>query len=139
VRDLEGVSIDRERFERIVPKLELNPSVFFLAEEARRRLVYYLISNQLNHVVAAVSRLADAPEGDLWRSIAEVLSTAAEDGPTASLVAWLLEAETLPAKANFTSCFAGRGERPDYVEIPNPLRPAPRDGDALQQSTVAPS
>ena len=139
VRDLEGVSIDRERFERIAPKLELNPSIFFLAEEARRRLVYYLISNQLNHVVAAVSRLADAPEGDLWRSIAEVLSTAAEDGPTASLVAWLLEAETLPAKANFTSCFAGRGERPDYVEIPNPLRPAPRDGDALQQSTVAPS
>ena len=139
VRDLEGVSIDRERFERIAPKLELNPSVFFLAEEARRRLVYYLISNQLNHVVAAVSRLADAPEGDLWRSIAEALSTAAEDSPTASLVAWLLEAETLPAKANFTSCFAGRGERPDYVEIPNPLRPAPRDGDALQQSTVAPS
>lgn len=137
VRDLEGVSIDRERFERIAPKLELDPSVFFLAEEARRRLVYYLISNQLNHVVAAVSRLADAPEGDLWRSIAEALSTAAEDSPTASLVAWLLEAETLPAKANFTSCFAGRGERPDYVEIPNPLRPALRDGYALQQSTVA--
>lgn len=137
VRDLEGVSIDRERFERIAPRLELNPSVFFLAEEARRRLAYYLISNQLNHVVAAVSRLADAPEGDLWRSITEALSTAAEDSSTASLVAWLLEAETLPAKANFTSCFAGRGERPDYVEIPNPLRPAMRDGYALQQSTVA--
>ena len=137
VRDLEGVSIDRERFERIAPKLELDPSVFFLAEEARQRLVYYLISNQLNHVVAAVSLLADAQEGDLWRSIAEALSTAAEDSPTAGLVAWLLEAETLPAKANFTSCFAGRGERPDYVEIPNPLRPALRDGYALQQSTVA--
>lgn len=137
VRDLEGVSIDRERFERIAPKLELNPSVFFLAEEARRRLIYYLISNQLNHVVAAVSRLADAPEGDLWCSIAGALSTAAEDSPTASLVAWLLEAETLPAKANFTSCFAGRGERPDYVEIPNPLRFALRDGYALQQSTAA--
>ena len=137
VRDLEGVSIDRERFERIAPKLELDSSVFFLAEEARQRLVYYLISNQLNHVVAVVSRLADAPEGDLWRSIAEALSSAVEDSPTASLVAWLLEAETLPAKANFTSCFGGRGERPDYVEIPNPLRPALRNGYALQQSTVA--
>ncbi|HKY82245.1 MAG TPA: IucA/IucC family protein [Sphingobium sp.] len=137
VRDLEGVSIDRERFEPIAPQFELDPSVFFPAEEARQRLVYYLVSNQLNHVVAAVSRLADAPEGDLWSSIAEALSAAVEDSPTASLVTWLLDAETLPAKANFTSCFAGRGERPDYVKIPNPLRPTLRDKYALPQRTVA--
>lgn len=137
VRDLEGVSIDRERFEPIAPQLELDPSVFFPAEEARRRLVYYLVSNQLNHVVAAVSRVADVPEAGLWDAIAAALSAAAEDSPTASLVAWLLDAESLPAKANFTSCFAGRGERPDYVEIPNPLRLAARDGHALPRRTVA--
>lgn len=137
VRDLEGVSIDRERFERIAPGLDLDPSVFFPGEEARQRLVYYLISNQLNHVVAAVSRVADVPEAGLWNAVTEALSTAAEDSPTASLVTSLLEAETLPAKANFTSCFAGRGEWPDYVEIPNPLRSALRDGHALQQRTVA--
>ncbi|MBB4641423.1 IucA/IucC family protein [Rhizorhapis suberifaciens] len=137
VRDLEGVSIDRERFEHAAPDLELDPSVFFPAAEARQRLVYYLVSNQLNHVVAAVSRLADAPEGDLWGVIAEALSTANEDREMATLITWLLEAETLPAKANFTSCFARRSERPDYVEIPNPLRRAVRDGHALPQRTVA--
>lgn len=116
MRDLEGVSIDRERFQSIAPGLDLDPSVFFPVGEARQRLVYYLISNQLNHVVAAVSRLADMPEADLWLAVAEALSTSTEDGETASLIAWLLAAETLPAKANFTSCFAGCGERPDDRE-----------------------
>jgi siderophore synthetase component len=137
VRDLEGVSIDRERFEGIAPGLDLDPSVFFPAGEARQRLVYYLISNQLNHVVATVSRLADVPETGLWHAVAGTLSAAGEDRETAGLITWLLDAETLPAKANFTSCFAGRGERPDYVEIANPLRLAVQDGRTRSQWAAA--
>jgi siderophore synthetase component len=133
VRDLEGVSIDRERFEGIAPGLDLDLAVFFPAGEARQRLIYYLISNQLNHVVAAVSRLADVPETGLWRVVAGTLSAAGEDRETAGLITWLLDAETLPAKANFTSCFAGRGERPDYVEIANPLRLVVQDGRTRSQ------
>lgn len=121
VRDLEGVSIDRERFKSVAPGLDLDTSVFSPAEEARQRLVYYLISNQLNHVVAMIARLVDVPEITLWHAAADTLANLAEDGETEGLVAWLLEMETLPAKANFTSCFAGRGERPDYVAIANPL------------------
>ncbi|QPI71969.1 IucA/IucC family protein [Sphingobium sp. Cam5-1] len=140
VRDLEGVSIDRERFESIAPKpslhLDLDPSVFFPAEEARHRLVYYLVSNQLNHVVATIARLADMSETGLWRAVIEILSTTAEDAETAGLVTWLLAAKTLPAKANFTSCFAGRGERPDYVAIANPLRLAVQEKIAGQQPTA---
>lgn len=136
VRDLEGVSIDRERFEAIAPGLDLDLSVFFPAEEARQRLVYYLISNQLNHVVATVSRLADVSETGLWRAVAGTLSAAGEDRETAGLITWLLDAETLPAKANFTSCFAGRGERPDYVEIANPLQLAVHDRRARSQRTA---
>jgi siderophore synthetase component len=141
VRDLEGVSIDRERFEGIAPKpslhLDLDPSVFFPAAEARQRLVYYLISNQLNHVVAAVSRLADVPETGLWHAVAGTMFAAGEDRETAGLITWLLDAETLPAKANFTSCFAGRGERPDYVEIANPLRLGVQDGRTRSQWAAA--
>lgn len=136
VRDLEGVSIDRERFESIAPGLDLDPSVFFPAEEARYRLVYYLVSNQLNHLIATVARLADVSETDLWRTVVQILSTAAEERETTGLIVWLLAAETLPAKANFTSCFASRGERPDYVAIANPLQLAARDGRARPQQTV---
>lgn len=124
VRDLEGVSIARDRFEHIAPPLDLDPSVFLPADEARHRLAYYLVSNQLNHVVATIARLADVPEPGLWHSVAEALTEADEDRETTRLVAWLLALETLPAKANFTSCFAGRGERPHYVAIANPLRAA---------------
>jgi siderophore synthetase component len=137
VRDLEGVSIDRERFETIAPGLALDPSVFFPAGEARHRLVYYLVSNQVNHVVATIARLADVPERGLWHTVAKALADADEDRETTRLVACLLGLESLPAKANFTSCFAGRGERPDYVAIANPLRLATQEKAAGRLSVEA--
>jgi L-2,3-diaminopropanoate---citrate ligase len=126
VRDLEGVSIDRTRFERVAPDLDFDPSVFFPAEEARERLIYYLISNNLNHVIATIVRLSNASEARLWRIAAGTLVAAAEDSETAELVEWLLAIDTLPAKANFSSCFAGNAERPAYVAIANPMRIAAR-------------
>jgi siderophore synthetase component len=126
VRDLEGVSIDRTRFERVAPDLDFDPSVFFPAEEARQRLIYYLISNNLNHVIATIVRMSNASEARLWRVAAGTLVAAAEDSETAQLVEWLLAIDTLPAKANFSSCFAGNAERPAYVAIANPMRIAAR-------------
>ncbi|WP_053082478.1 IucA/IucC family protein, partial [Methylobacterium platani] len=124
VRDLEGASIDRDRFPPLAPGLALDPAVLYGAEEAWRRLLYYLVVNQVAHVVATVARAADLPEAPLWGVVADALAGSDEDDGTHTLVARLLDAPTLPAKANFASCLAGRGERPDYVALPNPLHAA---------------
>lgn len=131
VRDLEGVSIDRARSKRVAPDLDLDPSVFFPAEEARQRLIYYLISNNLNHVIATIARMTNASETRLWRAAADTLVAGAEDSQTTELVEWLLAIDTLPAKANFSSCLADSAERPNYVAIANPLGTAARHESAL--------
>ncbi|ACL61696.1 IucA/IucC family protein [Methylobacterium nodulans] len=122
VRDLEGVSIDAERFARLAPDLLLDPAVHYTRADAWQRLLYYLIVNQVAHVVATVARAAQTDEAMLWSCLAEALTNAREDAETAVLIRRLLEARTLPAKANFVSCLTGRSERPDYVAIDNPLR-----------------
>ncbi|MCJ2020801.1 hypothetical protein MKK84_25825 [Methylobacterium sp. E-065] len=129
VRDLEGASIDSGRFARLAPGLdldprELDPAVLYGAQEAWERLLYYLVVNQVAHVVATVARAARSGEAPLWRVVAETLADAVEDDATAELVSRLLRAPTLPAKANLASCLAGRGERPTYVALANPLRRA---------------
>lgn len=121
VRDLEGISIDRARFLQVAPALDLDPCVCWPSEGARERLFYYLVSNHLNHVIATVARMAGIPETELWQYASDMLTAAQEDEETSRLIASLLSSATLPAKANFTSCFSGRGERPDYVHIANPL------------------
>lgn len=130
VRDLEGVSIDRARFMRVAPDLDLDPSVFFPAEEARQRLIYYLVSNNLNHVIATIARMSNASETRLWRAAADTLVAGAVDSQTTELVEWLLAIDTLPAKANFSSCLADSAERPNYVAIANPLWIAARHESA---------
>ncbi|SFG89354.1 IucA/IucC family protein [Methylobacterium gossipiicola] len=122
VRDLEGVSIDAAIFARLAPDHGLDPAVRYSAEEAWARLVYYLVVNQVSHVVATVARAAGADEAPLWATLAQALAAADEAPEVRALIERLLAAETLPAKANLASCLAGRGERPDYVALPNPLR-----------------
>lgn len=122
LRDLEGVSIDQQRFSAVVAGLDLDPAVYYAADEAWHRLLYYLIVNQASHVVAVVARAADTGEAGLWQVLSRTLAEADEASETATLVSRLLDAETLPAKANLASCLAGRGERPDYVRLANPLR-----------------
>ncbi|GEO99315.1 IucA/IucC family protein [Methylobacterium haplocladii] len=122
LRDLEGISIDGRRFAAVAPGLELDPAVYYSADEAWHRLLYYLVVNQASHVVAIVARAADRDEAGLWQVLSQTLAEADEGPATAALVARLLDAETLPAKGNLASCLAGRGERPDYVRLANPLR-----------------
>ncbi|BAQ47981.1 IucA/IucC family protein [Methylobacterium aquaticum] len=130
VRDLEGASIDGARFRRRVPDLALDPAVLYGAEEAWRRLLYYLVVNQVAHVVATVARAADLAEAPLWQVVAHSLAACDEDAATTALIERLLAAPTLPAKANLASCLAGRGERPDYVALANPLRAARAQSEA---------
>lgn len=128
VRDLEGASIDRECFERLAPGRDLDPAVFYEGREAWKRLLYYLVVNQVSHAVATVARAAHVAEAPLWRIVSETLAASVEDDATAAWIARLLDAPTLPAKANLTSCLAGRGEAPDYVALRNPLRRAEAAG-----------
>lgn len=131
VRDLEGVSIDGERFSRIATHPNLDPVVLYTAEEAWKRLLYYLIVNQVAHVVATVARIADVQEKELWHAVSDELSLTPEDDATKAVIVQLLNREFLPAKMNFSSCAAGRGEDPSYVAIANPLRFSPRSGDEI--------
>lgn len=126
VRDLEGVSIDAETFVRVAPGHALDPTVRYTGEEAWARLVYYLVVNQVAHVVATVARAAGVDEAPLWGGLARILAAAAESPEVRALIDRLLGAPTLPAKANLASCLAGRGERPDYVAIANPLQAGDR-------------
>lgn len=139
VRDLEGTSIDRARFRQVAPALDIDPSVYSPFNEARERLFYYLVSNQLNHVIATVARMGEVAEARLWQRTADILAAALEDEETSELIASLLSSATLPAKANFTSCFSGRGERPDYVLIANPLHDCVQEHAAQAQRAIASS
>jgi len=68
----------------------------------------------------------------LWRVVRELVQEAASDRYGADrygadrygadwYAADLLSSPVLPAKANLIGRFAGRGERPLYVDVPNPM------------------
>ncbi|MNU70699.1 N(2)-citryl-N(6)-acetyl-N(6)-hydroxylysine synthase [compost metagenome] len=126
VRDLEGVSVCRNKAQElgwVNHTIPTDSPVLSDTEEAWKRLLYYNVTNHLSHMIAAVSRSAHIEEGDLWNEAANAISAhPASEAP--SLRKWvkrLLDAPALPAKANLISRFHQHGERPRYVEIPNPL------------------
>ncbi|PXY37199.1 hypothetical protein DI005_36670 [Prauserella sp. PE36] len=116
VRDLEGVSASRTRarHELVAP----DSPVLYDEDEAWLRLRYHAVTNQLGHVVHVLGLHTGAGEDRLWRVAREHLTGRPEAGD-------LLACPTLPAKANLFSRFTGRGERPHYVDVPNPLRELP--------------
>lgn len=130
-RDMEGASLARDAgairgcLGRLLP--EGSPALY-TSDEAWRRLTYYVVTNQIGDVVTTLARHGDVDEDALWRVARGRIA-----GLRCTLrTAWgapylddLLERPTLPAKANFLSSLAGRGEAPLYVEIPNPLRGGP--------------
>jgi siderophore synthetase component len=115
VRDMEGASVSRARL-REPEALPADSPLLYDDEEAWLRLRYHVVTNHLGHVVHVLGRHTSAGEAALWGVVRDVLARAG--GEHASL---LLDAPTLPAKANLVSRFAGRGERPWFVDIPNPL------------------
>ncbi|BDV36379.1 IucA/IucC family protein [Methylocystis iwaonis] len=121
VRDLEGVAADREVFQRARPSAVacLDEALFYERDVVRRRFLYYVIVNHVAHVLSAVAELSGMSEESLWTASRSVLEK--EAGAARTIIEELLSASFLPAKANLTSCVAGRGETPDYVMIANPF------------------
>jgi L-2,3-diaminopropanoate---citrate ligase len=120
VRDMEGVGASRQRLARNgTLALPADSPVLYDDAEAWLRLRYYAVTNQLGHVVSVLGRHTDTSEERLWAVARDALAGWEEAEPYASE---LLAARALPAKANLSSRLAGRGERPLYVDVANPLR-----------------
>ncbi|TJZ54177.1 IucA/IucC family siderophore biosynthesis protein [Streptomyces piniterrae] len=115
VRDMEGTSVSRQRLRpgTVVPP---DSPLLYDHDEAWLRLRYNAVTNHLGHLISVVGRYTDADEPLLWRVARQSLATSRAD-----TAADLLERPVLPAKANLISRFAGRGESPVYVDVPNLL------------------
>ncbi len=122
VRDLEGASICAERGE----ELGLSPGhpALYEAEEAWRRFRYYVLVNQLGHVVHALGRALRQDERLLWQVVRNSLQTSdsLRADRASRYVQRLIGEHHWPAKANLLSWARGHGETPLYVPIKNPLR-----------------
>ncbi|MGH3904622.1 MAG: IucA/IucC family protein [Pseudonocardiaceae bacterium] len=116
VRDMEGASVSRQQWADS-GVLRTDSPMFYDHAEAWSRLKYYFVTNHLGHLVHVLGRHADIDESRLWRVVRERVRTTPPDSYTRDL----LESPVLPAKANLISRFTGRGERPLYVDIPNPI------------------
>jgi siderophore synthetase component len=124
VRDLEGVSISRERVgKNLLSDVADDSPALYSDREAWHRLKYYVFVNHLGHLIHTLAFHSQGGEVSLWQTVGEVLRdsglfAASERKP---YLMDLLEGKSLPAKANWISCFQKRGETPLYVDIPNPL------------------
>lgn len=127
VRDLEGVSINRVKAAESgwLPMLLSEDSpVLYSEEEAWLRLQYYYVVNHLGALIHTLARYSQTDEEFFWIIVKEDLQQVKSDTHSIELKKYivnLLERTSLPAKANFISRFQGRGETPQYVNIPNPL------------------
>ncbi len=118
VRDMEGTSVSRQRWESgRRDTLSADSPALYDDAEAWLRLKYYVVTNHVGHLVHVLGRHAEVDERRLWHVVRELLRDAASDRYAADL----LSSPVLPAKANLIGRFAGRGEQPLYVDIPNPM------------------
>ncbi|ALK32768.1 siderophore synthetase component protein, siderophore-iron transmembrane transporter [Burkholderia plantarii] len=119
VRDMEGASLSRARCRQPALLDAASPALYEEAE-AWKRFCYYVLVNQVGHLIASVARAGYGDEAALWRLTAEVWA-ATREPELVALLDDLGQRPTLPAKANMSSCFGRHGELPAWVEIPNPL------------------
>lgn len=130
VRDLEGVSIDRTCSavqEWMLPLIDVDSDVLYESEVAWLRTGYYFVVNHLGSFIHTLARYNECSEQIYWDVVGQQLMTwraQAEEAQHMTLyhrINTLLHAETLPAKANFISCFQAKGDQPSFLSIPNPL------------------
>lgn len=119
VRDMEGTSASRERLAHngTLDSLPADSPVVYDDAEAWMRMKYYLITNHLGHLIHVLARHSDTDETRLWGVVSSALRGSVPD----RYVLDLLRSPSLPAKANLISRFAGRGEKPLYVTVSNPM------------------
>jgi siderophore synthetase component len=131
-RDNQGYYLSNQRRAQLiglVPELLQRPELFFDDQLIRRRFSYYLISN---HLFAVVQRLGadgllaeDAALSLVRRRLAALSSELSGQGR--AFVTALLEAQTLPYKANLLTRvrdmdeLTAELEQAVYVDVPNPL------------------
>ena len=122
VRDMEGGSISRGYVSSWRGLISEDSSALYDQETAWFRLKYYALINHFSHFISALGRSGFATEQELWSMTREIIQQGSESEAYQALITDLLTAETLPAKANMLSSFDQHGEKPSWVEIPNPLK-----------------
>ncbi|MDD9272217.1 IucA/IucC family protein [Paenibacillus sp. GCM10023248] len=127
VRDLEGVSIDRRKAAEadwIHTLVAAGSPVLYEESATWMRTKYYFFVNHLGSLIHTLAAYNREEEELYWRVVQTVLrqERSAADARLTTYIDDLLHGESLPAKANLTSCFLARGETPLFVDIPNPIR-----------------
>lgn len=122
VRDMEGVSVaaDSVLADRST-EVQSDSPVWYTADQAWFRFKYYVVVNHIAHVTGALARVCPVTEAALWQVAGQVLSDAGLSERARHYARQLLDTSHLPAKANMLSTFANSGEKPSWVDIPNPL------------------
>jgi len=124
LRDMDGVRLRTDRHAALLASLAppVAAATAYDPERAAARIGYCLLVNNLGELAVAVGELSGAAEERLWAPVrAAVVAVAAELGGAPELRR-LLDARTLPAKANLVVRWRG-AEDPEapYVPVPNPL------------------
>ncbi|WP_164491650.1 IucA/IucC family protein [Staphylospora marina] len=127
VRDMEGVSINREHPEirkitgGVIP---VNSPVLYEERTAWERLQYYLITNHLGHLIHVLAYYGGWEESAAWMAVRERLERHLSRTPS-HRSGWfdrLLTEETLAAKANLVSRLQNRSDNAVYIRVPNLLK-----------------
>jgi siderophore synthetase component len=126
-RDLEGMSVDRELARKtgwIGGPIGEDSPLLYAPTDAWHRTKYYFFVNHLGSLIHALALWQGRSEREGWTVVRSLLLEVREHTSERLFlyVDELLNGETLPAKANFTSCLADKGETPLYISIPNPIR-----------------
>nr|WP_279016790.1 IucA/IucC family protein [Staphylococcus schleiferi] len=125
VRDLEGICVSRELAQQanIIPNIVREESPVVLShQEAWHRFKYYIIVNQLGHLISTIGK-AYHNESQLWSVVREqfIQWQASGNEVMQASIQYLCDTPFFEAKANLTSKLKDCGENPIYIEIPNPI------------------
>ena len=131
VRDLEGASLNRRHAragEHFGAGIADDSPALYDETEMWHRFAYYLLVNHFGQLIAALAEYLGPSEAELWSVAGGLLADEAVrlgSDPAAAPLRRLLDAPSLPAKANLRSLLGGHSEQPAWVDIPNPLRSGP--------------
>ncbi len=125
VRDLEGICVSRELAQQanIIPNIVHEESPVVLPhQEAWQRFKYYIIVNQLGHLISTIGK-ACHNESQLWSVVRQQLVQWQASGNEVmqACIQDLCDTPFFEAKANLTSKLKDCGENPIYIDIPNPI------------------